>query len=141
MIGFFEHQYLPYKKKHLRNLVALANSDGHLHKDERALIYRIGEKYGLKKRQVTFIIEDVKQQELFVPEKDDDKMDQLYDLLQMIYADGVVDDNEVIFCKDVVNKFGYKETLVDKLLDIFKKGDPVSTDWNDIKAQLIKDYS
>jgi uncharacterized membrane protein YebE (DUF533 family) len=141
MIGFFEHQYLSFKKKHLRNLVALANIDGHLHDDERALIYRLGEKYGLKERQVTKILENEKEQVLYVPEKDEEKMDQLFDLLQMVYADGVVDDNEVDFCKDVVAKFGYKETLVDKLLALFKNGDPVPSDWNEVKVGLIKDYS
>lgn len=141
MIGFFEHQYLSYKKKHLRNLVALANIDGHLHKDERALIYRLGEKYGLKERQVTRIIENDKEQVLYVPERDEEKMDQLFDLLQMVYADGVVDDNEVDFCKEVVSKFGYKETLVDKLIELFKNGDPIPADWDHVKIELIKDYS
>lgn len=141
MIGFFEHQYLSYKKKHLRNLVALANADGHLHEKERALIYRLGDKYGLKERQVTRILENDKEQELYVPEKDNEKMDQLFDLLQMVYADGIVDDNEVVFCKDVVHKFGYKETLVDKLINLFEKGDPAPIDWDDVKLQLIKDYS
>jgi len=141
MIGFFEHQYLSYKKKHLRNLVALANVDGHLHKDERALIYRLGEKYGLKERQITKIIENDKEQVLYVPERDEEKMDQLFDLLQMVYADGVVDDSEVDFCKDVVSKFGYKEALVDKLIELFSTGDPVPTDWDHVKIELIKDYS
>lgn len=141
MIGFFEHQYLSYKKKHIRNLVALANSDGFMHEDERALIFRLGEKYGLKERQVSKIIENAKQQELYVPEKDDEKMDQLFDLLQMVYADGVVDDKEIAFCKDVVSKFGYKESLVEKLIDVFKKGDPVPSDWEALKSELIKDYS
>ena len=141
MIGFFEHQYLSYKKKHLRNLVALANADGHLHKEERALIYRLGEKYGLKERQVTKILENDKEHQLYVPEKDDEKMDQLFDLLQMVYADGVVDDNEVEFCKDVVDKFGYKESLVEKLIDLFEKGDPAPTDWDNVKIELIRDYS
>ncbi len=141
MIGFFEHQYLSYKKKHIKNLVALANSDGFMHEDERTLIFRLGEKYGLKERQVRKIIENAKQQELYVPEKDDEKMDQLFDLLQMVYADGVVDDNEIVFCKDVVSKFGYKESLVEKLIDIFKKGDPVPSDWKALKSELIKDYS
>jgi uncharacterized tellurite resistance protein B-like protein len=141
MIGFFEHQYLSYKKKHIKNLVALANSDGFMHDNERALVYRLGDKYGLKERQITKIIEANKDIELYVPEKDDEKMNQLFDLLQMVYADGVVDDNEVTFCKDVVNKFGYKELLVDRLIELFKNGDPVPADWENVKLELIKDYS
>jgi uncharacterized tellurite resistance protein B-like protein len=141
MIGFFEHQYLSYKKKHIKNLVALANSDGFMHEDERALIYRLGEKYGLKEKQVAKIIEANKEINLYVPERDDEKMDQLFDLLQMVYADGVVDDSEITFCKDVVSKFGYKDALVDKLLELFRNGDPVPADWENVKIELIKDYA
>lgn len=141
MIGFFEHQYLSYKKKHIQNLVALANSDGFMHENERALIYRLGENYGLKESQISKIIEANTKSELFVPENDNEKMDQLFDLLQMVYADGVVDDNEIVFCKDVVNKFGYKESLVDKLIDLFKKGGFSPADWETVKVELIKDYS
>ena len=42
MIGFFEYQYLKYKKNHLKNLVALAAIDGHVHKNEIDYLYKIG---------------------------------------------------------------------------------------------------
>ncbi len=48
MIGFFEHQYLSYKKNHIKNLLALAKVDGHMHEKEEALLYKIGRRYGLK---------------------------------------------------------------------------------------------
>ena len=140
MIGFFEYQYLSYKKKHVRNLLALANVDGHLHDDEKALLFKLGEKYGLKERQITNILKSQKENELYIPDSDDEKMDQLYDILLMIYADGVVDDNEVDFCKDMVAKFGYKESLVDKLLELFEKGDPPPQEWDEVKSRLLKEY-
>ena len=140
MIGFFEYQYLSYKKKHVRNLLALAHADGHLHDDEKALLYKIGEKYGLKKRQIDSILNSKKDVELHIPDSDDEKMDQLYDILLMVYADGVVDDNEVEFCKDMVNKFGYKEAMVDRLIQLFEKGDPSPQDWDDVKHRLVEEF-
>lgn len=140
MIGFFEHQFLSYKKKHVKNLLALANADGHLHDKEKELLFKLGEKYGLKERQVQNIINSKKKAELYIPDNDEEKMDQLYDILLMIYADGVVDDNEVHFCKDMVHKFGFKESLVDKLLELFEKGDPAPEDWDDVKRGLLKIY-
>jgi len=140
MIGFFEHQYLSYKKKHVKNLLALANADGHLHEKEMELLYKLGEKYGLKQRQVKSILDSKKALELYIPESDDEKMDQLYDILLMVYADGVVDESEVEFCKDMVSKFGYKEELVDRLLFLFKKGDPAPDQWDEVKLNLIKEF-
>lgn len=140
MIGFFEYQYLSYKKKHVRNLLALANIDGHLHDKEKTLLFKIGEKYGLKERQVRSILDSKKGVKLYIPKDEDEKMDQLYDILLMVYADGIVDDNEVKFCKDMVNKFGYKEGLVDRLLDLFGKGDPPPEEWDNVKHKLINEY-
>ncbi|MDH5366062.1 MAG: TerB family tellurite resistance protein [Cyclobacteriaceae bacterium] len=140
MIGFFEYQYLSYKKKHVRNLLALANVDGHLHEKEKDLLYKIGEKYGLKERQVRSILDSKKGVKLYIPDDDGEKMDQLYDVLLMVYADGVVDDNEVEFCKDLVNKFGYKVELVDRLLYLFEKGDPPPEEWDTVKHKLIEEF-
>ncbi|MDH5368294.1 MAG: TerB family tellurite resistance protein [Cyclobacteriaceae bacterium] len=140
MIGFFEHQYLSYKKKHVKNLLALANADGHLHDKEKALLFKIGEKYGLKERQVKSILDSKKGLELYIPESDDEKMDQLYDILLMVYADGIVDENEVNFCKDMVDKFGFKEALVDRLLYLFEKGDPPPEEWDNVKHELLEEY-
>ena len=78
MIGFFEHQFLSYKKKHVKNLLALANADGHLHEKEMELLYKLGEKYGLKQRQVKGILDSKKELELYIPDSDDEKMDQLF---------------------------------------------------------------
>jgi uncharacterized tellurite resistance protein B-like protein len=57
MIGFFEHQYLSYKKNHIKNLLALAKVDGHMHETEEALLYKIGKRYGLKDRQVKELVD------------------------------------------------------------------------------------
>ena len=122
MIGFFEHQYLSFKKNHLRNIIALAKSDGELHKDEVKLIYKLGHKYGLKDRQIERLITGKKELELNVPETFDEKMDQLYDVMQMVYADGVVDENEITFCNEMVSNFGYPEKMVGWLLDKFSTG-------------------
>ena len=43
---------ISYKKNHIKNLLALAKVDGHMHEKEIALLFKIGKRYGLKDRQV-----------------------------------------------------------------------------------------
>jgi uncharacterized tellurite resistance protein B-like protein len=124
MIGFFEYQYLSYKKNHLRNLLALARADGTFHQNEERLLYKLGEKYRLKERQVKSLIASTKPQELHIPNGHEEKMELLYDVLLMVYADGVVDKNEIEFCHHLVERFGYKEEMVEWLLEEFKTGRP-----------------
>lgn len=119
MRGFFEHQYLSFKKSHLRNLIALAKADGHFHEEEEQLIYKLGVKYGLKERHIRGMIESQEDHELKVPDSHQQKMNQLFDLMQVVYADGVVEPDEVAFCEETVEKFGYKKDIVPWLIDLF----------------------
>ncbi len=134
MIGFFEHQYLSYKKNHLKNLLALARADGDVHTKEQKMLFMIGKKYGLKDRQVKTLINSDEKFEVNVPDNHDDKMNVLYDVMLMVYADGVVQKSEVAFCEDMVKKFGMKKEVVGWLLnEVFAKGTPPMRDeWREL---------
>lgn len=134
MIGFFEHQYLSYKKNHIKNLLALAKVDGHMHEKEEALLYKIAKRYGLKDRQVKELVTSDEKFDMNVPDNHNDRMNLLYDLILMVYADEVVDEHEIEFCEQAVKQFGMKKELVTWLLKEFDKGTPPPPDeWDDIK--------
>lgn len=135
MIGFFEHQYLSYKKNHIKNLLALSKADGHMHEKEVEMLYKIGKRYGLKDRQVKTLIDTNEPYEINVPDNFHDKMNVLYDLVLMVYADGIVEKKEIAFCEDVVRKFGMKKGIVKWLIDdVFAVGTPPPADeWAEMK--------
>jgi len=139
MIGFFEHQYLSYKKSHIRNLLALAKADGHVHDKEEKLLFKIGSRYGLKERQVKEIIQNKEKYKVIIPDNHHDKMNVLYDLLLMIFADDVVDKNEVQFFEDAVKTFGMKKEMAKWLIDIFEtRGRPLADEWEEITEEARK---
>lgn len=142
MIGFFEHQYLSYKKAHIKNLLALANVDGHMHEKEVELLFKIGKRYGLKSRQVQELIDSTEKFTLVVPDNHNDKMNLLYDLILMVYADEVVDADEIKFCEEAVEQFGMKKSLVKWLIDEFERGTPPPPDeWEEIKREAKEKYT
>ena len=141
MIGHFEHEYLSFKKGHIKNLLALAKADGHLHEKEEKLLYKIGNRSGLKDRQVKELIESEENYELHVPDSHDEKMNLLYDLILMIHADEVVEKEEVKFFESVVKKFGMKKEMAKWLFDLFEKGvPPPPDDWTDIKDEALERF-
>jgi uncharacterized tellurite resistance protein B-like protein len=141
MIGFFEHQYLSYKKSHIKNLLALAKVDGTMHPKEEALLYKIGKRYGLKDRQVRQLIELDEKFDVTVPDNHNDRMNLLYDLILMVYADDVIDSHEVEFCEEAVTQFGMKKELVEWLLAEFERGTPPPPEeWEEIKAEAKEKY-
>jgi uncharacterized tellurite resistance protein B-like protein len=143
MIGFFEHQYLSFKKNHIRNLLSLAKTDGDMHPKEEELLFKIGRRYGLKDRQIKNIIDSKEPHTIIIPDNHNDKMNLIYDLLLMIHADDKVVKNEVSFVEDAVNKFGMKKEMVGWLLEVFEqKGTPPPPDeWEDIKLEAKEKFS
>lgn len=140
-MGFFEHQYLSYKKNHIKNLLALAKADGNMHPKEEALLYKIGKRYGLKDRQVKTLIDTDEKFEMNVPDNHNDKMNLLYDLILMVYADEVVDKHEIEFCEEAVKRFGMKKQLVGWLLAEFERGTPPPPDeWEEIKKEAKEKF-
>lgn len=137
MLGFFERQYLSYKKNHIKNLLALSRADGHLHPKETQMLIKIGKRYGLKEKQVHELVAGGGQHEVNVPDNFHDKMNLLYDLVLMVYADGVVEESEVKFCEAVVKRFGLKKEVVRWMLhEVFDKGTPPRSDeWEELVAE------
>ncbi len=141
MLGFFEHQYLTYKKNHIKNLLALAKVDGHMHEKEIALLFKIGKRYGMKDRQVQTLIDSDEHFTINVPDNHNDKMNLLYDLVLMVYADDVVDQHEIQFCEEAVSQFGMKKELVLWLLGEFKRGTPPPhEEWEDLKKTAAERF-
>jgi uncharacterized membrane protein YebE (DUF533 family) len=142
MKGFFEHQYLRYKKNHIKNLLALAKVDGHMHEKEIALLFRIAKRYGLKDRQVQELIDSDEKFTVNVPDNHDDRMNLLYDLITMVYADDVIDKHEVEFCEEAVTQFGMQKELVQWLLTQFRRGTPPPPDeWEELKKTAAEKFS
>jgi uncharacterized tellurite resistance protein B-like protein len=135
MIGFFENQYLSYKKDHIKSLLALAKADGFVHEKEEVVIYKIGKRYGLKNWQIKEIMESKEKFKVNVPNNHYDKMNVLYDLMLIVFADGVIEKKEVTFCEDVAKQFSYKKDIVKWLLtEAFEKGKaPVFDEWQEMR--------
>ncbi len=135
MIGFYEHQYLSYKKSHIKNLLALSLADGHMHKKEVEVLYEIGRRYGLKDRQIKALIDSDEKFEVNVPDNFHDKMNILYDMMLMVNADGVVEKKEIQFCEEVVKNFGLKKGIVKWLIEeVLSIGTPPpAEEWSELK--------
>ena len=117
MIGFFEYQYLKFKKSHLKNLVALAKADGHFHDQEKEFLFKMGIKYQLKPKQVEKILESEEPVELMMPDTLHQKIALLYDTVGMMMADGVIDEREMVFCRKMFRKFGFKDELIHDMIE------------------------
>ena len=120
MVGFFEYQYLSFKRNHLNNMIALAAIDGHIHQDEIDFLYKIGKKYRLKSEQIDEILKNWKEVKPEIPEQHHQKVALLFDLVGMMLADNLIVESEMEFCRRMFSRFGYKETLIDEMIELYQ---------------------
>lgn len=116
MFNFFESEQTKRVKNHITNLGALARIDGHLDPTEVNYIIAVGQKNGLKPDDVRALIANGEKVQVHIPDNDSERFDQIYDLVEMMLADGIVDDNEMEFCMMMANKLGFRKAIVGVLV-------------------------
>ena len=116
MFGFFENEQTKKVKSHLMNLAALAKADGHIDEREMNFIVAVGKKNGMRADDVRSIVANSGSVNLVLPENDSERFDQIFDLVDMMLADGIVDDHEMDFCIGMAEKLGFRKAIVGVLV-------------------------
>jgi len=116
MFNFFENDQLKRVKNHIMNLGALAKVDGHIDATELNYIITVGQKNGMKPEEVKSLIANSGKVKQLLPDNDSERFDQIYDLVEMMLADGIVDDNEMDFCIEMAAKLGFRKAIVGVLV-------------------------
>lgn len=139
MTSFFEHQRSSFKKDYMRNLISLASADGQLDDREASVIVNIGKSRGLKEWQIDELLNGYNvDHELFLPDSVVNRMNLLFDFMQIIYADGLVSAHEVSFIRTTLEKFNLRPEIADHLVDLFQYGKPTPQEWNDFVDYINK---
>jgi uncharacterized tellurite resistance protein B-like protein len=129
MTSPFEHQRFAFKRKYMMNLISLAASDGRFDDNEKKLIQSIGEKRGLKPWQIEELLQNAVTDEFFIPETLPNRLNLLFDLMELIHIDGKVNEKEVDFISGVVEKFQLPIRTVEQLFLLFQNGTPPVPEW------------
>ena len=122
MFGFFENEQAKKIKGHLFNLAALAKADGHVDDREMSFIITVGKKNGVSAGEVRKIIAGNVANTSDLPHTDSERFDQIFDLVDMMLADGVVDETEMDFCIDMAEKLGFRKAIVGVLVRKISQG-------------------
>jgi uncharacterized membrane protein YebE (DUF533 family) len=116
MFGFFESEQNKKVRSHIQNLASLARVDGHIDEREMNFLVAVGKKNGLSNSEVRNVVSSSLNHTLVVPDNDSERFDQIFDLVDMMLADGIVDDNEMDFCIDMAEKLGFRKAIVGVLV-------------------------
>ncbi|AKQ47606.1 hypothetical protein TH63_09845 [Rufibacter radiotolerans] len=137
MFSIFESEETKRLKSHIVNLGALAKIDGHIDAAEMEHIISIGERKGMRAQDVRSLLADAENIKLSMPNNDLDRFDQIYDLVEMMLADGIVDDSEMDFCIDLATKMGFRKAVVGVLIKKITTGVKDGLSREEIKQEAI----
>lgn len=126
LVELFDGRDKKKRLSHIRNLVALAVSDGELDNNELDLIFRIGSRIGLSRDELLRIIQRPESISFSPPEYFRERIEQLYDMVLIMMIDGEIHENEVGLCKLTAVRLGFKHQIIDKMvldvIDMITKG-------------------
>ncbi len=105
-------------KRHFFNLYCLALSDGYLDFTELQTLYDIGIEHGITPDQINQLVLTANIAPK-VPETIAEKVDCLYDLTRMAWADGKIAQEERDIIKKCVVRYGFLEENATGIVDYF----------------------
>ncbi|CAG5087352.1 hypothetical protein [Parvicella tangerina] len=135
--SYFESGETRQDKGHVKNLVLLAQADGHVSDEELVLIHRIGRHVGLTYSQIGEIIDDPHGYPVIPPVSKLERIEHMAHMADIIQADGVVDQKEMDLLGVFAIQIGFEDVAdahVEEILAMLKE----DMDYEDIAEKLAK---
>ena len=123
--SFFESGETTQDKGHVKNLVLLAQADGHVSDDELLLIHKIGRKVGLTYTQIGSIIDDPNAVQVIPPVSKEERLEHMVDMVNIIHSDGIIDAKEMNLISKFAVQIGFtsiQDAHVAEILDAINAG-------------------
>ncbi|MDR2125635.1 MAG: TerB family tellurite resistance protein [Prevotellaceae bacterium] len=119
-------------KGHFLGLYQMIISDTEVHPKELELLYQIGKEKGISEQDIqnailspnNFVSADLL--------NDDEKIEHLFDLARMAWADGVLDDREIQSMNSACKRLGFLEEYVDEISNFLLEQAKAGKNINDV---------
>ena len=108
-------------KKQLNILIQLAEADKHFAKAEREMIFKIAKERNFPEESVNNLIRNPEPIDSLGALSNDQKFEYLFSTIELVYADHNVFESELIFCKNIAIKLGFRKGVIDYVIEHFSK--------------------
>jgi hypothetical protein len=122
-------------KKQLNILIQLAEADKHFAKIEREMIFKIATDRKFPEKEVLELIKNPEPIDSLGALSPDQKFEYLISCIELIFVDQNVFESEVIFCKNIAIKLGFKKGVIDYFIENFGKKNR-----NEFRDVALHDY-
>jgi uncharacterized tellurite resistance protein B-like protein len=123
-------------KAHFLRLYQMAICDDDFSALELKMLYKCAEDRGISSKNLDDILLNPINIKSLLPQTIEEKVDYLYDLTGMIWADGIVSPNEYSAMEKYVLMFGFVEENVKAIVDYLIEAVQIGKDKTDILYEL-----
>lgn len=123
-------------KKQLNILIQLAEADKHFAKVERDIVFRVAKSRDFPEEVVHELIRNPEPIESLGALSNAQKFGYLIDCIELMFADQKVFESEVLFCKNIAIKLGFKKNVIDYLSRNFS-----TVNRDELKRVVLNDFS
>lgn len=123
---------------HFANIVKIAKSDEEVTAEENALLIKIAKKYNITDQQFYAILKDPDSVPTLAQLELEDRIERLYELLQMVEADRNIELAEVKMMRQIVEGLAFPYNAIDKVVMESLKTDLEITNLDRFKKDIFK---
>lgn len=109
------------EKTKIRSLVATAYIDGFFDSRELYIINQRAKELGLDGEEILEIIRNPNSEEFIFPVTEKEKLEFMFDLMRIIYADEIIEESEKKVFYIYLTKLDFKKDIQDNLFEIIKE--------------------
>lgn len=111
-----DHTMNKQNKEYFTHLVRVAIADENISSKEMELLHHIGKRLGYTSIETNELIENTGKHDYIPPYELSERFEQVYEIVKMTLADGVIDKNEMRLASSFATKSGFSEDEIPKLL-------------------------
>lgn len=123
-------------KAHFLRLYQMAICDDDFSPLELKMLYKLAEEKGISSKNLDEILMNPINLKSLIPTTIEEKVDYLYDLTVMVWADGIVAPNEYSAMEKYVLMFGFMEENVTAIVDYLIESVKIGKNKNEILYEL-----
>lgn len=119
---YFNHPVKKQIMEYYIHLVRVAKADDSISSSELELLRRIGYKLGISDPEIDKLIDSTGKSDYIPPYELSKRFDQVYEIVKMTLADGIIDKNEMRLATGFAIKSGFNEDEIPNLLVLLIHG-------------------
>jgi uncharacterized tellurite resistance protein B-like protein len=136
-LGLLKHRDAS-AKSHIKNLIEVAEADGHFAQVEKELLKSIAKRNGFSEKQISEIHKNLEKIKLEIPQDSKARFHRFYDLIHMMSIDNEIHDEELKLCSQLALRFGYHRDNVEDLIKSILSCIEYGRDADDTMGRVIR---